>query len=265
MSSSTTSYTSQVCNDSAQVEQRCNPAAKSCTKSCNAQNQCTCTGDADCGGAVGSCAAGVCTGSVCPAQCAKTCNGSGECTCSNDSDCSPGFGCTGGICVGNGPWPTGSIGSFGSGDQCYVDYGSGVHGHDFSGNVQEWTSTNVVVQSGSGATVTAASGGQATVSGLANILDSYAGAQLVLSGSTKGNNGTYDIASVQSSTQVTITTSTTKAEGGLGWQVVYNKIRGGNYDTTGSTGDSCEFDFDIQKESFANSDVGFRCCSDALP
>ena len=32
-----------VCNDSAEAEQRCNPAAKTCAKTCNSQNQCTCS------------------------------------------------------------------------------------------------------------------------------------------------------------------------------------------------------------------------------
>ena len=52
---------------------------------------------------------------------------------------------------------------------------------------------------------------------------------------------------------------------GLTWELIYNKVRGGNFATTTSGGDTCEFDFDIQKASFANTDVGFRCCFDHAP
>ena len=55
---------------------------------------------------------------------------------------------------------------------------------------------------------------------------------------------------------------------GITWRFIYHKLRGGAYSTqlgAGSSGLSCEFDFDIQKASFANSDVGFRCCADSKP
>ncbi len=122
-----------------------------------------------------------------------------------------------------------------------------------------------MVKSGTGATLTAAVNGQATVGGLANILPTDAGAQLILSGSTKGNNGTFDILSVVSSTSVVIADAAATVDSGLTWKFVYEKIRGGNYTTQSSGGDACEFDFDIQKASFANTDVGFRCCSDVQP
>ncbi|MCU1280549.1 MAG: Tryptophan synthase alpha chain, partial [bacterium] len=274
MSTSTTAYQAQVCNDSAEVEQRCNPTAVNCAKTCNAQNQCTCTADSDCpGAAAGSCDTikKVCTTSVCPLQCAKTCNGSGQCTCLGNADCAPGFTCNGSnICVGSGAWPTGSIGSFVGGDQCYVDepVAGGTAGgrtHDLSGNLQEWTSTGVVLKSGAAATMTASAGGQSTIGGLTNIFSTDVGAQIIISGSTKGNNGTYDIVAVTPPSSATVTAAAAVAESGLTWKFVYNKIRGGNYATTASGGDTCEFDFDIQKASFANTDVGFRCCSDVKP
>jgi hypothetical protein len=272
MSSSTTTYQAQVCNDAAETDQRCNPTAKSCTKSCNAQNQCTCTADADCGGAVGSCdlAKKICTGSVCPLQCAKTCNGSGQCTCVTSADCSPGFTCSAGlICVGSGAWPTGSIGSAVGGNQCYVDYAAAGRTHDLSGNLQEWTATGVVLKSGAAASIAnGPQAGQWTVNGLTGIFATDVGAQLILSGAANGgNNGTFDIIAVNSATSVVISNplGAVQAAATITWKFIYNKVRGGNYATTASGGDTCEFDFDIQKASFANTDVGFRCCSDVAP
>jgi hypothetical protein len=55
-------------------------------------------------------------------------------------------------------------------------------------------------------------------------------------------------------------TSTVVVSGGT----TYYKIRGGSY-TTPQNGATCEFDFDIVQATFANSDVGFRCCSDNAP
>ncbi len=265
MSVNPTTYVAQVCNDANQTDQRCNPAAKNCVKTCNAQNQCTCGSDADCGGAVGSCSSGVCTGSVCPLQCAKTCNANGQCTCSGNADCSPGFTCSGGVCTGGGAWPTGSLGtaSVAAGDACYVDYATNGRAYDLSGNLQEWTSTNVVLKSGTAASMTATSGGQSTISGLTNIYATDVGAQIIITSATDA--GTYDIVAVSPPSSVTVNSSGAVAASGLSWQFVYNKVRGGNYATTSSGGDSCEFDFDIQKASFVNTDVGFRCCSDVKP
>jgi hypothetical protein len=49
----------------------------------------------------------------------------------------------------------------------------------------------------------------------------------------------------------------------------YYKIRGGAYtspsDGTPPDGTSCEFDFVIAQPTFANSDIGFRCCADNAP
>jgi hypothetical protein len=267
MSTSPTSYTSAVCNDASETEQRCNPSAKNCAKSCNAQNQCTCSSDTDCGGVSGSCVSGVCTGSLCPLQCAKTCNGNGECTCTVNADCSPGFSCSGNICVGSGAWPTGSIGSAGSSDQCFTDYGASGGIHDLTGNLQEWTSTNVILKSGTAATMTATSGGQSTISnlntGTNQIFATDVGAQIIITSATDA--GTYDIVAVSPPGTVTVKSTSAVAATGLSWQFVYNKVRGGNYATTNSGGDTCEFDFDIQKAAFANTDVGFRCCSDSAP
>ena len=120
----------------------------------------------------------------------------------------------------------------------------------------------MVLKSGSAATLTASSGGQSTVGGLTNIYASDVGAQIIISGSTKGNNGTFDIVAVAPATGATIADGAAVAESGLTWKFIYNKLRGGNFSTTSSGGDTCEFDFDIQKASFVNTDVGFRCCAD---
>ena len=49
----------------------------------------------------------------------------------------------------------------------------------------------------------------------------------------------------------------------------YYKVRGGAFnspsDGTPPDGTSCEFDFNILPDTFANSDVGFRCCADVAP
>ena len=55
-------------------------------------------------------------------------------------------------------------------------------------------------------------------------------------------------------------TSTTVMSGG----VTYYKLRGGQYNSP-SGGTVCEFDFDIAQPTYANSDVGFRCCSNNAP
>ena len=86
------------------------------------------------------------------------------------------------------------------------------------------------------ANVGASSGGKSTISGLANILSSDVGAQIVISGSTKGNNGTYDIVATTPSTSVTVTAGAAMAESGLSWSIIYNKVRGGNFATTTSGG-----------------------------
>jgi hypothetical protein len=232
MSASTTSYVPQVCNDAAQTDQRCDPAAT-------------------------------------VSQCIKTCNASSQCTCTTSADCSPGFQCSAGnVCTGSGAWPTGSIGTAGAANQCFVLYGT-VEGHDFSGNLQEWTSTSVTLKSGAAASIVAtATPGQWQVNGLTGILTTDAGAQLILSGAAAGgNNGTFDILSVVSPTSVIISNpnGVAQAAATVVWKFIYEKLRGGNYVTNASGGDTCEFDFDIQKASFFNTNVGFRCCSDSAP
>ncbi|MDB4971117.1 MAG: hypothetical protein JWN44_6806 [Myxococcales bacterium] len=231
MSSSSTTYVPQVCNDAAQDDQRCKPGAT-------------------------------------PSQCLLTCNGSGQCTCMSDADCSPGFACNVGICRGSGAWPTGSVGTVGAGNQCFVLFGTD-EAHDFSGNLQEWTSTPVTLKQGATASIAATgTAGQWQVNGLTNIFSTDAGAQLILTGATSaGNNGTFDIVSVTPSTSVVISNPNGSVQAGatITWKFVYNKLRGGNYLTNASGGDSCEFDFDIQKASFSNTNVGFRCCSDTAP
>jgi hypothetical protein len=233
MSAATSPYQAQVCNDASETEQRCLPGAT-------------------------------------PSQCIKSCTAQGRCTCTSSNDCSPGFGCNGsGLCVGAGAWPTGSIGSAGSANQCFVSHGAGGVGHDFSGNLMEWTATPVTLKSGNAASIAAGpQSGTWTVNGLTNIYPSDAGAQLVLSGAASaGNNGTFDIVSVVSPTSVVIANAngSAQATATIAWAFIYNKVRGGNFLTSSSGGDACEFDFDIQKASFANTDLGFRCCADVKP
>lgn len=44
----------------------------------------------------------------------------------------------------------------------------------------------------------------------------------------------------------------------------YFRVRGGGYSSFGPA-TACNFSFVLEKPSFANADVGFRCCSDAAP
>jgi hypothetical protein len=72
---------------------------------------------------------------------------------------------------------------------------------------------------------------------------------------TSGTNRIYDL-----SGNVLEWTSTTVTSGAN----TYYKARGGAFSTP-QGGTTCEFDFDIFPATFANNDVGFRCCSDAAP
>jgi hypothetical protein len=89
-------------------------------------------------------------------------------------------------------WTTGHNGTSAT-NFCYADWAAAGQVHDMSGNVEEWTSTQVV------------------------------------SGTT-----------------------------------TYYKLRGGSYSSP-QGGTACEFDFNIAQPGFANTDVGFRCCSDNPP
>jgi formylglycine-generating enzyme required for sulfatase activity len=209
------------------------------------------------------------------AQCGSgTCTG-GQCVCDKPTgtQCNPGFVCsaTPGICVGAGAWPTATVGQTGASNLCAVDFGAAAGGkaYDLSGNLQEWTSTPVSVDSGTTATIGTPSGGQVAINGMANVLASYLGAQLIVSGATNAaNNGTFDIVAVNSTTSVTIANSLAVAQASpatVNWSVIYNKLRGGNYATNSPGGEVCEFDFDIEKAAFENNDVGFRCCADHAP
>ena len=280
MSASTTVYENQVCNDAVE-EQRCS-ATYPCkvAANCNSNSECTCATAADCSTGYG-CTGGLCvlststqrcTPGATPSQCggSGTCNASGQCTCVTTADCSAGFTCNGALCTGTGAWPTGTQGAAGSANICAVDFGSTAGGkaYDLSGNLQEWTSTPVTVDSGTAASIGTPSGGQVTINGLTSILSSYLGAQIVLSGATAaGNNGTFDIVAINSTTSVTIANpaAVAQATASVKWSIVYNKLRGGNYATTSPLGESCEFDFDIEKSAFVNNDVGFRCCADHAP
>ncbi len=248
MSASNTSYAAGICNDSQEGDQRCSANSQCLSSKCDYTK----------------------TPPTCPTN---GCNASGQCTCGGNADCNAGFTCTAGICSGSGAWPAGVAGTAsGTTNFCYSTVG-GSQSHDLSGNLMEWTSTQVSLKSGSAATIVAGpSAGQVTVNGLTNIYNTDAGAQLVLSNATNpANNGTFTIVSVLSSTSVVISNPsgvTQASPATIAWSFVYLKLRGGAYSTPttqSSTGLSCEFDFDIQKASFANTDVGFRCCSDTKP
>jgi hypothetical protein len=247
MSANNTTYAAGVCNDSKETDQRCSADAQCLSSKCDYTT----------------------TTPTCPTH---GCNATGQCTCGGDGDCNAGFTCAGGICTGSGAWPTGVAGtsSAAGSNFCYSTVG-GAQSHDLSGNLMEWTSTPIVLKSGTAATTAAGPPGQLTIGGLANIYSTDVGAQLVLSGATNaGNNGTFTIVSYVSQTSVVISNAAGVTGGsGISWQVIYVKQRGGAYSTLtsaqSSTGLSCEFDFDIQKASYANTDVGFRCCSDTKP
>ena len=286
MSSSVTTYQNMVCNDSVK-EQRCVFGAA--TTGCSATTTCTSNNQCACGGVGQTCTAGfTCSGGICvvplftqrcapgatPSQCKNTvCNASGNCPCVTDNDCSPGFSCdVSGVCAGAGAWPTGSQGQAGAADQCFVDYGAANGGaaHDLSGNLQEWTSTPVTVASGTMATIAAgADSSHWVLNGVSGMVSSYVGAQIKITNATAGaNNGTFTITAVNSSTQIVILNPAGVAQASpasVNWAIIYNKLRGGNYATTGAVGESCEFDFDIASAAFFNNDVGFRCCSDSDP
>jgi hypothetical protein len=127
----------------------------------------------------------------------------------------------------------------------------------------------VTVVSGTAATIGTPSGGQVQINGLTAMLSSYVGAQLVITNATNSaNNGTFDIVSYVSTTAVVIANPAAVAQttpATVKWSLIYNKLRGGNYATTSPNGESCEFDFDIEKAAFVNNDVGFRCCADHAP
>jgi formylglycine-generating enzyme required for sulfatase activity len=233
MSTTPTSYSSGICNDGNEGEQRCTAAT----------------------------------------QCIKTCNGSGQCTCASNADCNPGFTCNGTICVGSGAWPTGVTGtSSAGGNVCSVTVGGG-QARDMTGNLMEWTSTPVVLKSGNptdgtGATIALGPAtGQLKVTGLSGILPTNVGAQLVIANANSaGDNGTWDIVAFVDGTSVIINVPGGSASTGTAtWQLIYRKLRGGAFSTQQPSGLTCEFDFDIQKASFANTDLGFRCCSDSPP
>jgi hypothetical protein len=82
------------------------------------------------------------------------------------------------------------------------------------------------------------------------------------------NNGFYSIVSVLSDTSAIVLRAgfSGGTANGVGWALdnTYYKIRGGSF-TSPSGGTTCEFDFDIVPPTFANSDVGFRCCFDQKP
>ena len=282
MSASTTAYQAGVCNDSspAPIDQPCTDSSQCLKANGCVSGHCTCGSDTDC--ATGfACSGGVCQSTQSAQRCSDSTqclNGhscdSGHCTCGGDSDCSAGFACFAGVCLGAGAWPTGSAGTdSGTSNFCYTSYTGGIGAHDMSGNLFEWTATPVTLKSGTAAHVT--SGPQTGQWTITNLVDSNGngliyptdgGAQIVLSGSaTAGNNGTFDILSVASTSSVVIANASGAADAGnVTWSFIYNKVRGGSF-TSQQGGEVCEFDFDIQKAAFANNDLGFRCCSDSAP
>jgi Putative metal-binding motif len=152
-------------------------------------------------------------------------------------------------------WPTGGI-------------------SDMSGNLFEWSGTPVLFQSLAGGAAgsingTGGTNGQMLIQGLSGLINAGAapGYVIIITGSV-ANNGDYSILSVLSDTSVIV--SRPGFSGGtannLGWTLsnTYYKIRGGSFSSPGG-GTTCEFDFDIVPPTFANNDVGFRCCFDKKP
>jgi formylglycine-generating enzyme required for sulfatase activity len=145
---------------------------------------------------------------------------------------------------------------------------------DLSGNLFEWTSTPILFQSligGSGASIDSAglSPNQMRISGMSGLIGAGAvpGQVLQLTGSPT-NNGFYAIVQVVSDSTAVVTrlAYSGATASGLGWSLIntYYKLRGGSF-TSPPGGTDCRFDFDIAPLSFANTDLGFRCCFDKKP
>jgi formylglycine-generating enzyme required for sulfatase activity len=151
-------------------------------------------------------------------------------------------------------WPTGGI-------------------SDLSGNLFEWSGTPVLFQSligGGGASILGTgTTGQMRINGMTGLLNAGAapGYVIQLTGSA-ANNGYYAVLTVLSDTSAIVSrpgyTGTTAVN--LGWALIntYYRVRGGSF-TSPPGGTTCEFDFDIVPPTFANTDVGFRCCFDKKP
>ncbi len=169
-------------------------------------------------------------------------------------------------------WATGSVGLAPGANPplCYTDWGGTNQLHDMSGNLAEWTSTTLPIRTGLVASLIVGPAGQVQLTGVTGMSASNVGAVMVITNATGNNNGTFVVASVVSATVVDLFSATpgpipdAAKNGSINWAFSEYKLRGGAYNQP-SGGTTCEFDFDIQKPGYANSDVGFRCCADNLP
>jgi formylglycine-generating enzyme required for sulfatase activity len=188
-------------------------------------------------------------------------------------------------------WATGSNGAQtgATGKVCYTDWAAAGQLHDMSGNVSEWTSTPVTAQIFNGTECNVTSSGTAGIMTVTLILQTSesgfisGGAQVgdsitLANAATAGTNGTWQISAITDDTHANVIKAGWAATGatdannnkappnGIKWTVVrtYFQLRGGNYSQP-SGGTTCEFNFDVASASFANADVGFRCCADNAP
>jgi hypothetical protein len=159
---------------------------------------------------------------------------------------------------------------------------------DMTGNLFEWTLTPVTFQSLTGSTAVAGTKGSVSsttagqmqlhftaIPATGGFLDVNAQPGYIVNitgAATSTTNGNFAILSIVDNQTAILTNSVFPSggsdgnNGSLVWTVVntYYKLRGGSY-TSPFGGTSCEFDFDIAQPTFANIDVGFRCCFDNKP
>ncbi len=173
-------------------------------------------------------------------------------------------------------WATGSAGRVAT-EACYTDWGAGGHLHDLSGNLAEWTQTptytyklsgvcSIVYNSVGHMRLNASSPAFALTA--ANIGD-----LISLSGSaTPSHNGIFQITGVPAAGSVDVANAAVLAsfttQKNISWEGLvastYYGVRGGSY-TSPQGGTTCEFNFDIAQPTFANNDLGFRCCFTTQP
>jgi hypothetical protein len=145
---------------------------------------------------------------------------------------------------------------------------------DLSGNLFEWSGTPATFESlASGATGavngTGGTNGQMRLTGLAGLdAAGVSVGDIIQLTSAGAHDGFYQILTVVSASEVIVLRSgfTGGSQANVTWNVfnTYYRIRGGSF-TSPQGGSTCEFDFDIVPPTFANSDVGFRCCFDKKP
>jgi formylglycine-generating enzyme required for sulfatase activity len=81
------------------------------------------------------------------------------------------------------------------------------------------------------------------------------GSQAACAARWSGNRDIFDLSGNVSEWTSTTVTQNSKT---------YFRVRGGNYLSL-QAATTCEFNFVLQRDTFRNFDLGFRCCSDAAP